>query len=97
MEVTLGTGTQVIIRKTTVLWLFEEGERVSSDHLFRVRTSQPFSFETTKYSTKYEQKNTDGERSLPIVRTDVKLGEVCVSCKVRIGVWGRYFNFPRMD
>ena len=95
VEVTLGTGTQVIIRKKTVLWLFEEGERVSSDRLFRVRTSQPFSFKTTKYSTKYEQKNTDGERSLPIVRTDVKLGEVCAFMQGENWSVGKVFQFSK--
>ena len=30
------------IRKTTAVWLFQEGERVSSDRLFRVRAKQPF-------------------------------------------------------
>ena len=36
----LSNGT--FIRKTTAVWLFQEGERVSSDRLFRVRAKQPF-------------------------------------------------------
>ena len=36
------------IRKTTAVWLLQEGERVSSDRLFRVRGKQPFSTETKK-------------------------------------------------
>ena len=35
-----------IIRKTTTIWLFQEGEHVSSYRLFRVRAKQPFSSET---------------------------------------------------
>ena len=31
------------IHKTTAVWLLQEGERVSSDRLFRVRAKQPFS------------------------------------------------------
>ncbi len=71
VKVTLCNGMQVFIRKTTVVWLFQEGERVSSDRLFRVRASQPFSSETTKCE------QTDRERSKHVVRADVKLGEIC--------------------
>ena len=38
--VELSNGT--FIRKTTAVWLFQEGERVSSDRLFRVREKQPY-------------------------------------------------------
>ena len=31
------------INKTTAVWLFSEGERVSSDRLFRERAKQPYS------------------------------------------------------
>ena len=31
------------IHKTTAVWLLQEGERVSSDRLFRVHAKQPFS------------------------------------------------------
>ena len=32
-----------MIRKTAALWLLQEGERISSDRLFRVKSKQPFS------------------------------------------------------
>lgn len=35
-------GHTMYIRKSTAVWLFNEGERVSSDRLFRVRDTQPF-------------------------------------------------------
>ena len=35
---------KVFIHKTTAAWLLQEGERVSSDRLFRVHTKQPFNF-----------------------------------------------------
>ena len=36
-------GRTIYIHKTTAVWLFQEGERVSSDRLFRVREKQPYS------------------------------------------------------
>lgn len=42
IEVTIG-GRYVFIRKSTAVWLFQEGERVSSDRLFQVRAKQPYS------------------------------------------------------
>jgi len=41
-EVTMN-GRSYFIRKTTAVWLLQEGERVSADQLFRVRCKQPFS------------------------------------------------------
>ena len=38
VEVSIGSNDRpLFIRKTTAVWLFQEGERVSSDRLFRVR------------------------------------------------------------
>ena len=34
-------GETKYIRKSTIVWLHNEGERVSTDRLFRVRTTQP--------------------------------------------------------
>ena len=36
-------GQNIFIRKTTAVWLLQEGERVSTDRLFRVRQKQPYS------------------------------------------------------
>lgn len=44
-------GQNVFIRKTTAVWLLQEGERVSSDRLFRVRCKQPFAIEPLKVYT----------------------------------------------
>ena len=41
-------GKQLFIRKSTAVWLFSEGERISADRLFRVRNKQPFSESTKK-------------------------------------------------
>ena len=43
-------GQDVLIRKTTVIWLFQETERISADRLFRVRLKQPFASQSTRYA-----------------------------------------------
>ena len=51
----------VFVRKTTLVWLFQERERISNDRLFRVKLKQPF--------TKTLQDNTSQNKdsSLPVV------------------------------
>lgn len=44
-------GQNVFIHKTTAVWLLQEGERISSDRLFRVRCKQPFAIEPLKVDT----------------------------------------------
>ena len=38
VEVKANNNKTIFIRKTTALWLLQEGERISTDHLFRVRS-----------------------------------------------------------
>ena len=35
-------GKRMFIHKTTAIWLFQEGERVSADRLFQVQEIQPY-------------------------------------------------------
>lgn len=56
-----------LIKKTTALGLFQEGERVSSDRLFRVRTS---STSVTKSQVTNSQ--------LPTTSNLMHIGDVCV-------------------
>ena len=51
VEVKGKNGESIFIHKTTAVWLFQEGERISADHLFRVRHKQPFSINTTVTDT----------------------------------------------
>ena len=61
-----------IVRKTTAIWLFQEGEHVSSDRLFQVRAKQPFSSETrTSISGKPPVNET------PYFCDEVDVGEMC--------------------
>ena len=66
--------TPLYIRKSTAIWLFQEGERVSSDRLFRVRVAQPFSSSTSKCESDSEV--IDGK--VPFVATQLKTGDLCV-------------------
>ena len=66
-------GEHLYIRKFTLVWLLQERERVSSDHLFRVRAKQPYNT-----STKLLLPSTNIDSSIPIVNDDIKLGEFCV-------------------
>ena len=61
------------IRKTTAIWLFQEGESVSSDRLFCVRAKQPYSSESIQFE---QQSDIQGD-AWPIVNPNVKLGEIC--------------------
>ena len=65
-------GEEIFIRKTTLVWLFQEGERVSTDRLFRVRDKQPYSTPVQQISTKCN------DLSLPQVQEYVELGDICV-------------------
>ena len=62
----------IFVRKTTLVWLFQEGKRVSSDRLFRVRLTQPYS--------KALQSITKHDRDFKLPKTDeqVSLGDLCV-------------------
>ena len=62
----------IFIRKTTLVWLFQEGERVSSDRLFRVRSTQPYS-KALQSITKH-----DRDFKLPMTDEQVSLGDLCV-------------------
>lgn len=89
LEVKLKDDTSIFIRKTTALWLFQEGERVLSDQLFRVRAKQPY----FAGSTHFEEVDTTAVSTLPLINKSVKLGEVCIF--IRDGVWriGKVLQF----
>ena len=63
----------IFIRKTTAVWLFQEGERVSSDRLFRVRNKQPFSSDSVTSQKNYFQDSPE-----PFVAQVLNLGDMCV-------------------
>ena len=51
VEVKGKNGESIFICKTTAVWLFQEGERVSADRFFKVWHKQPFSINTTVSDT----------------------------------------------
>ena len=73
VQVKLGESCKTIfIRKTTAVWLFQEGERVSSDRLFRVRAKQPYSSDVSKQE---EVNNESGY--VPYISQTINLGNLC--------------------
>lgn len=64
-------GKVMHIHKTTVVWLFQEGERVSADRLFRVRGNQP-------YSSQQVGAIACRDTQIPGVHSTVHTGEICV-------------------
>lgn len=70
----------IFIRPQTAVWLFQEGERVSSDRLFRVRCKQPYC--TT---TSLVKQTVNSEAAQPIVSSTVQIGELQVNGGWKIG------------
>ena len=64
-------GKTLFINKTTAVWLLQEGERVSSDRLFRVRNKQPYS--SDPQPRRHMTFNTD-----PCVCETIEVGNICV-------------------
>ena len=83
-------GKTVHIRKTTAVWLFQDGERVSSDRLFRVRCKQPYSS-----SISLSKQLVDSVGSQPVVSSKVQLGEFCVFKKGKGWSIGRILQFAK--
>ena len=84
----MAKGQIVLIRKTTAVcsWLFQETERISSDHLFQVRPKQPIS--TTNTSNQF----INGRKIVVVVINDIaddhkKFLEICSKSTewIRIG------------
>jgi hypothetical protein len=83
-------GEVLYIHKTTAVWLFQEGERVSSDHLFRVRNKQPYSTEKQLVTTSDTQRVPD----CPYVCDSINVGDVCVfKCPQKSWKVGRVLQF----
>ena len=59
------------IHKSTAVWLLQEGERVSSDRLFRVRGKQPFAID--RCNQKHHSENVQ-----PVVSEVINIGDICV-------------------
>lgn len=67
-------GKKVFISKTTAVWLLQEGERVSSDRLFRVRSKQPYTCEA-------KPNRLTASDVVPTVSKVINVGDICVFVK----------------
>ena len=81
-------GKALFINKTTAVWLLQEGERVSSDRLFQVRSKQ--SYGSVPQPLVHNKSSTH-----PIVSQTLEVGNICVikhsksNCK-----FGSVLHFP---
>ena len=72
-------GHPMYIRKSTTVWLFNEGERLSSDRLIRVRDSQPFNVLTTEHvqdDLHVAETISTGDMCVFAINEDLKIGRV---------------------
>ena len=87
-------GRSIFIRKKTAVWLLNDGERVSSDRIFRVRSKQPNeSKETIKLSTIMS----DPVENKPIVSNHVVIGDFCVFYDGTVPKIGKVLQFLKYD
>ena len=75
VEVCYGQRT-VYINKATVVWLLQEGERVSADRLFRVGNKQPFSSSLSKVVDSSNDHSANDTN--PVVSDTLSVGDTCV-------------------
>jgi len=83
-------GEKIYIRKSTLVWLLQEGERVSSDRLFRVRLKQPCSSSLHHTPTK-EMKQ--AKVTVPQAECLVELGDLCAFNDKHSWMIGRVIQF----
>ena len=69
-------GKKHYINKTTAVWLLQEGERVSSDRLFRVRNHQPYNTQPELCSN--QQVESTCKQETPVVSKTIEVGNICV-------------------
>ena len=92
----------VYIRKRSAVWLFNNNERVSSDHIFRVHSKQPNEESKTKLS---EVTNTcSKDQKIPVINSYMMVGEICVfqqtPSELRLGrvlQFCKYENRKKLD
>lgn len=65
-------GRDLFINKTTVVWLLQESEKVSSDRLFRVRNKQPYANDSLKSCVSHSA------IKQPSYCKEVAIGDICV-------------------
>ena len=73
-------GQPMYIRKSSAVWLFSEGERLSSDRLIRERDSQPFNVLTTEHvqddDLHVAETISTGDMCVLAINEDLKIGRV---------------------
>ena len=80
-------GKVVYVRKTTLVWIFQQAECVSTDHLYRVRYKQPYST-TLGQESKAENSNSchgdNGSHDIPQICKRIEIGDICAFKSLKI-------------
>ena len=83
-------GQDVLIRKTTAIWLFQETERISADRLFRVRLKQPFASVTNDSVLATQAFKKEGSiEDAVVIREEIEYPEICSKTKYWVHI-GKY-------
>ena len=70
----------VSIRKTTLVWIFQQGESVSTDRLFRAQNKQPYSTslgQESKAVNSNSCSNDIGDHDIPQICKTIEIGDIC--------------------
>ena len=87
-------GRVLFINKTTVVWLLQESERVSTNRLLRVRSNQPYNNTTSQLPVHNETSST-----VPVIQQLIEVCNICVFqdpesiTKWRIGKLLQFCNY----
>ena len=80
-------GKVVYVRKTTLVWIFQQAECVSTDRLYRVRNKQPYST-TLGQESKAENSNSChgdiGSHDIPQIYKRIEIGDICAFKSLKI-------------
>ena len=75
-------GQDVLIRKTTAIWLFQDTERISADQLFRVRLKQPFASGTSDSVLATQAFKKEGSiEDAVVIGEEIEYPEICSMTK----------------
>lgn len=87
-------GRSIFISKKTAVWLLNDGERVSSDRIFRVRSQQP---NESNVTIKLSTIMSDSVENKPLISNHVVIGDFCVFYDGTVPKIGKVLQFLKYD
>ena len=90
-------GRSILIRKRTAVWLHNDGERVSSDRIFCVRSKQPNETDSLSKLTCSSPCSTKVQQNTPISFDHIVVGDFCVFNTGTAPKIGKALQFIKYD